>query len=235
MNSRMPPWLARRLPADFRLVIGLLAASGALLAFFLLAGEVREGEATALDGRILLALRQPGNLAVPIGPHWLLPAMRDISALGGVTVMTMLTLAVAGWLLVIRRRGVALRLVAAIGSGALLNTLLKFAFDRSRPDVVPHLVDIHSLSFPSGHAAMSAIVYPTLAVLVARQQRGPARLYPIALAAVLMALIGFSRLYLGVHWPSDVLGGWTAGLGWAALWWTLERGLGGTPPHSQMR
>jgi undecaprenyl-diphosphatase len=102
----------------------------------------------------------------------------------------------------------------------LLSALLKDAFGRARPDLVPHGVEVHTLSFPSGHAMLAAATYLTLGALLARVQPHPrVKTYVLTVAAVLTVLIGVSRVHLGVHWPSDVLAGWCVGAAWALLCW----------------
>jgi len=98
--------------------------------------------------------------------------------------------------------------------------VLKDIMDRPRPDLVSHLVDVQTSSFPSGHATLSAVVYLTIGALLAREQpsRG-LRFYVMAVAILATMLIGCSRVYLGVHWPTDVLAGWAIGSAWAMLWW----------------
>jgi undecaprenyl-diphosphatase len=171
----------------------------------------------ALDRYLLLALRNPADLSDPIGPAWLQRAAVDITALGGHTVLVLLVLAAAALLLLTRRREDAAWLLGATAGAMLLNHLLKAAFARARPDLVDHLVTVVSPSFPSGHALMSAAFYLTLAGLLGRAEgvRTPIRRSLLGLAVMLVVLIGLSRVYLGVHWPSDVLGGWSLGALWA--------------------
>ncbi|MBD3728591.1 MAG: phosphatase PAP2 family protein [Sphingomonadales bacterium] len=199
-----------------RLLLLLLVGAALIAGFLKLAGEMAEGDTSAFDKAFLVALRTPGDLSVPIGPHWLLSAMRDITALGGVTVLTLVSILAVAFLLIRGRWRQAVMTTLATGGGAALGGLLKSLFARPRPEVVPHLVEVNSLSFPSGHSLNSAIVYLTLAVLIARSfEERSARVFTITVAAILVLTIGFSRLYLGVHYPSDVLGGWTLGAAWA--------------------
>ncbi|QYM79454.1 phosphatase PAP2 family protein [Horticoccus luteus] len=169
---------------------------------------------------MLEAFRQPGDPGQTIGPSWLLQVARDISALGGATVLILLTLLVLGYLLLNRGRRTALFLAASIASAYLLSTLLKHAFGRPRPSVVPALAEVSSASFPSGHSLLSSAVYLTMAALLARVVVRPRnRLYFMGSALLLSFLIGVSRVFLGVHYPTDVLAGWAAGAGWATLCW----------------
>ncbi|AUW59024.1 hypothetical protein C1T17_13910 [Sphingobium sp. SCG-1] len=211
---------------DARLLIAFLALCLGLFIFGKLASEVMEGDSMALDHRIISALRVPGDPTTPIGPRWLLRMVRDVTALGGWTVLTLITVAVAGFLMVARRGATALFVIFAIAGGAILSTALKSLFNRPRPDIVAHLVDVHSTSFPSGHAMNSAIVYLTLGALLARTQQVRAlRIYLLLVSIILALMIGASRVYLGVHWPSDVLAGWIVGATWATLCSLLARRL----------
>jgi undecaprenyl-diphosphatase len=141
-------------------------------------------------------------------------------------VLTLLTLATVGYLILIRQRAAALLTVLAIGGGSLFSSLLKSGFDRPRPDLVPHAVEVYSASFPSGHAMLATVTYLTLGALVARVQSSRrVQIYLLLWAVALSLLIGASRVYLGVHWPTDVLAGWCIGTAWAVLCATLELGL----------
>lgn len=206
------------------LVVLLIAFLGWGLAE--VADEVMEGGTHAFDRWVLLALRDPADLAVPRGPRWLQGVARDYTALGGVAVTVLLSAAVVAYLLLVRRWHAAIYVAAAVGSGWGLSGLLKGYFERSRPDVVPHLVEVSTASFPSGHALVSAVTYLTLGALLARlDERRRVKLYVLGAALFLTLLIGLTRIYLGVHWPTDVLAGWTAGTLWALLCWLLARWL----------
>ena len=193
----------------------LLLAAGSL-AFIDLAESVWEEEQHSYDQKILLAMREPGDPADPIGPKWLEEMGRDVTALGGFALLTGLTVASVGLMLLLGRARLALLTAVAITSGMMLSSGLKNLFDRPRPDLVPHGVWVSSASFPSGHAMMSALVYLTLGVLLARTQSSVrVRLYIITLSVVITLGVGISRVYLGVHWPTDVLAGWIVGGLWA--------------------
>jgi len=201
---------------EVRWLIGLAACALGIVLFIHLASEMQEGETLSVDRAILLAMRQPHDLATPIGPHWLAQAMAEITALGSPTILTLVSALVCLYLCVSRRFAMAVFVVAAIGGGALLSALLKGVFLRQRPNVVPHLVDVSTLSFPSGHAMNSAIVYLTLGILLAQVEgRRSVRTFLILTALTLSFIIGISRLFLGVHWPSDVAAGWCVGSTWA--------------------
>ena len=209
------PWLRR---IDSRILLVFLVLIPALVAFGKLASEVMEGDTLAFDRWLLIHLRTPGDLAVPIGPGWLHEAMIDFTALGGGPVLTLITALAAGYLLARRKAAMALYLALAVSAGGVLNTLLKYGFVRERPDVVPHLVEVSSASFPSGHSMNSAMVYLTLAALLARAERSwRVRIFLMTGAIVVTLLVGFSRSYLGVHWPTDVMAGWTVGAAWATI------------------
>ena len=207
--------LIRRL--DVSAVLGLALVAGGLWAFVALASEVTEGDTHAFDEAVLLALRVPNDLADPVGPHWLEVMMRDATGLGGVGILTFVVFASAGWLWLRQDGRTALFLVAATGLGMLLSPLFKSLFERPRPDLVPHGTLVSSASFPSGHSLMAAVTWLTLAVIVARGvEERRLKLYVIALAVLVTLSVGVSRVYLGVHWPTDVLAGWCLGGAWAA-------------------
>ena len=190
------------------------------LIFILIANAVSEGETKYFDLMILKSLRMPGNLHQPIGPEWLEPAMRDITSLGGATVIVIITVVVAGFLILQKNyNAMWLILIATIG-GALVGLGLKELMGRERPPVIFHLVYVNTLSFPSGHSMISAVVYLTQAFLLSHiQKKKSIRVYIITIALILTFLIGISRVYLGVHYPTDVLAGWSIGFAWAFLCW----------------
>jgi undecaprenyl-diphosphatase len=196
-----------------------------VLLFAKLMGMV-QGETRAFDRAILLAFRNSTDLSDPIGPHWLEIILRDVTSLGGATVLTLMTIAVTGFLLIDAKRGAAILVLGSVIGGVVLSSILKLGIDRPRPDLVAHLVEVHTASFPSGHAMLSAVVYLTLGGLLSRVER-PRRIkiYVLSIAVILTLLIGVSRVYLGVHWPTDVLAGWCAGATWAVLCWRAALAL----------
>lgn len=213
-------------------LVVLLVMVGGTWGFIHLADEVREGETQHLDERIVRGLQRPAPAwarvapqTIPIGPRWLQEVGRDITALGGVAVLSLVTAAVTGYLLILRKyHEMWLILIATVG-GLLLSSLLKWIVGRSRPDV-SHFAYVSSSSFPSGHSMLSAVVYLTLGTLLARitpQRR--VKLYFVLVALLLTGLVGVSRVYMGVHYPTDVLAGWSAGLVWALLCWLAARYL----------
>ncbi|WP_308515412.1 phosphatase PAP2 family protein [Sphingomonas flavescens] len=204
--------------SETKLLILLALVAVGLLAFLQIATEVREGETLTMDRAILLWLRSPGQPGTPIGPQWLLKAMTEITALGGGTVLTLLTVLVGAYLLAARRPGTAAFVVVAVAGGAILSTFLKHIFERPRPELVAHLVSVNSASFPSGHAMNSAVTYLTLGTLLAEAEDSRrVRYYLIGTAIFLSILVGVSRIYLGVHWPTDVAAGWCIGSVWALV------------------
>lgn len=203
------------------IVLTVLVVSGIWL-FVGVAGEVMEGDTQAYDEAIVLALRNSADLADPIGPLWLEEIGRDLTALGGVALLTLLTVGVVIFLFLQGTTRAAYFVSIAIIGGIVLGTLLKAFFDRPRPELVPHLSYVYTASFPSGHSLNAAVVYLTLGVLLARlQKRRILKIYIMLFAALLTVAVGISRVYLGVHWPTDVLAGWTAGAVWALFCWSI--------------
>lgn len=212
----LPRFLTRRFETTTLVVLLLMV--GALWAFAAIAVEMREGELTHFDETLLLALRTPGDPSNPIGPPSLEVAMRDLTALGGAVVLVLLSLATAAALAIRRKYFEVAVLAVAIIGGQLVSLLAKAGFSRPRPELVPHSVEVATSSFPSGHSMMAAVTYLTLAVMLSRNEpRRAMKVFYFALAAILAGLVGVSRVYLGVHWPSDVLAGWAAGGAWALM------------------
>lgn len=216
-------WPERRQVA---VLLSVMVMAGGLWGFIELAEEVVQGETHAVDRMILLALRDAGDPSNPLGPRWLEELGRDVTALGSVAVLTILTLTAAGFLLIERRPRTAALVLVGVGGGQVLSSLLKYGFARPRPDLVPPDIYVYTASFPSGHAMMSAITYLTLAILLSRATvSAAAKIYILAVGLALALMVGISRIYLAVHWPTDVLGGWAVGAAWAALWWLVARRL----------
>ncbi|MBD8677711.1 phosphatase PAP2 family protein [Sphingomonas sp. CFBP 13720] len=211
---------ARRFPWS---VAWIAMALAAVMVLLFLASRVVGGDAFAFDARILLMLRQADDVAVPVGSARLASAVRDVTALGSTTVLTLIVVIAALLLTASGRWRTGALVAAATALGGWTNTVIKDVVSRARPDLVPHLMDETSRSFPSGHAANSAIVYLTLATLVLPMVRGRAvRGTIVGAATLLVAAIGASRVYMGVHWPSDVLAGWLFGTLWALGSWQVE-------------
>lgn len=208
-----------RRPLEPTLLLGLLVVLAGHTAFGLLAAWVLSGDTQAFDEAAIELLRPAGGR-----PAWLDERVRDVSALGSDVLLVGLTLAATGALALRgRRREAILVLVLTLG-GFAISLGLKGFFDRPRPEVAAHLSHVESSSFPSGHAMMAAVVYPTLGALVAGLlTRRRDRLHVLLWAVGIALAVGLSRVYLGVHYPTDVLAGWMAGLVWATLCWTIER------------
>ncbi|MBN8938664.1 MAG: phosphatase PAP2 family protein [Rhizobiales bacterium] len=221
---RLPRWSTiRQLVRDeLGLVLALAVVAGGLLAFLSLADLVVEGETAAFDRTLLLAFRQPGDPSIAIGPAWLPTVMRDITALGGVAVLSLIVLFAFSYLILVRKRAAAVFLLVAVLGGLMLSNGLKLVFGRQRPDLIPNAPVELSASFPSGHAMLSAVTYLTLGALLTRVEadRRAASFFPV-IAVILTVLVGTSRVFIGVHWPTDVLGGWSLGAAWAMLCWMV--------------
>ena len=206
------------------IAIGMAAA--ALFALAKLGEEMIQGDTRAFDVRVLLALRTPGHPDDPLGPAWVEEMMRDFSALGGTGVLFLVTLGVVGFLLLKRRRPMAMMMAGSVVTGMVVSQVLKWGFNRPRPDLVPALTRVYAPSFPSGHTTMSAVTYLTIGVLCARAQlRTAVKGYLLGVAIFLTLIVGVSRVYLGVHWPTDVFAGWAGGAAWALLCWLLTLAL----------
>ena len=218
--------VAKRDRLELAILAGALAIITFALLFVQLADAVVAGQTQQIDERILRALRRPDDPAIPIGPKWLRVAALDITSLGAAAVITLTVLAVIGFMLLHGMYRTAAFVVAASAGGWLLNFALKGVIERARPDVVPHLHEVNSLSFPSGHAMTSAAVYLTLGALVMDMTRTRlGKIYCMIVAMLATALVGATRVYLGVHYPTDVLAGWLMGLSWATFCWVVEQWL----------
>ncbi len=219
-------WAGRR-KLERQEITWLLVGLGAcilLFLFILFAGDVMEGDTQALDVRILRALRKADDPSKPIGPDWMELALQDLTALGGPTVLGLVVFAVVGFLVLQARYHTALVILITAISGELLSSVMKRIFMRPRPTVVPHLRHVVSSSFPSGHAMESAIIYLTLGAMLMRvAESRPTKVYCLAMALLLTFLVGVSRVFLGVHYPTDVLGGWILGFVWASLCWLIAQ------------
>jgi undecaprenyl-diphosphatase len=211
---------------EFKILVLFLVLMGAAWGFVLVADRVEEGRTARFDEWAVKALRQADDPAKPLGPPWLAEVGRDLTALGGVAFLSLLTASVAGFLLLRRQYGAMALVLAATLSGLAVSLALKGLYDRPRPVLVPHLAHVYTTSFPSGHAMLSATVFLTLGALLGRLfEERRLKAYFLLVAATLTLLVGVSRVYLGVHYPTDVLAGWTAGLAWAILCWLIARWL----------
>jgi undecaprenyl-diphosphatase len=210
---------------EFGVLVAFAGIAAGIWLFAFIASEVMSGDTQAFDRRIILAMRNPTDHS-PMGPPALLESARDLTALGGATALVLLTVFTSTYLLLDGRKRMALFVYGSVGGGLILSSILKALFHRSRPDIVPYAADVFTTSFPSGHSMLSAVTYLTLGALLARSQRRKRiKAYFLFIAGLLSFLIGLSRIYLGVHWPTDVLAGWTAGASWAIVCWLVARRL----------
>lgn len=200
----------------------VFAIAALVLAFGHIAEEVIEGDATKFDQTILLFFRSFNDLSDPIGPPWVEEMARDITALGSYAVLSVVVCAVIIYLLMAGQRASAFWIFTAVVGGVLLSNALKLVFERPRPDIVAHAARVFTTSFPSGHATLSAITYLTLGALLAGlHETLRFKIYFLSLAILLTIAVGISRIYLGVHDPTDVLAGWCIGAAWAAFCWSI--------------
>lgn len=214
-------WKRLRLPEAVMLAV-LLVIVLVAWGFIELADEVLEGDTQAFDVWVLRSLRTAENLSVPLGPQWLVEMARDLTALGsGAVLLAMITI-VAGYLGLQRKYHAMWLVLGAAVTGLLMSAALKSVFGRERPDAVPHLTEVTSTSFPSGHALMASVVYLTLGALLMRVTSSRRmKLYILTVSVGIAGVIGLTRVFLGVHYPTDVMGGWAAGLAWALLCWVV--------------
>jgi undecaprenyl-diphosphatase len=235
MGARLKAWWEQIGKDRPFLVAGAVAFVLAVGVLAWMAGEAVPGDYVELEGRIMRAFRQPDDLARGLGPPWVTMVVRDITALGGVPVLTLLVALVLGFLVLRRRPRAAWLILFAVAGGAAVTQTIKTLAERERPRIVPHLMQVTSKSFPSGHSMMSSTVYLTLGVLLGQTMaRRREKAYLIGAALLLTVLVGLSRVYLGVHYPTDVLAGWSAGVAWALVfwylaWWLQRRGQLGKP------
>lgn len=222
MASGFSDRLRRAAAIPWGAAIGLVLFCASVWTFVELADDAPEGDYLEWENRILLASRHPDEPARGLGPWWVPEMARDLTAIGSAAVLTLVTVIIVGLLLMRQRARAALLILAASAGGYAVSTGLKEWFARDRPDVVPHLVEEVSASFPSGHSMVSSAVYLTLGVLLGQTvARRREKIYFIGAALLLTGLVGASRVYLGVHYPTDVLAGWAAGTAWALLCWGM--------------
>ena len=225
-------------PTESRILVVAFTFVACVWLFAMLSGHVVAGRTQGFDERVLLALRQAADPAVPIGPRWMLPFAMEFTSLGSGIVLFTVILVVAGYLALERRYHMMWLTIGASIGGMLLSSALKIFFARGRPTIVPHLAVVSSASFPSGHSMIAAVVYLTLGALLARTTRDwRLRSYYLGVAITLTFLVGLSRIYLGVHYPTDVMAGWMGGALWAlgcemgAQALQRRGGLKRSPPH----
>lgn len=217
-------WISRNFETASLAILGIIVC--AVWALAELTDEVVDGSTRTLDESILLFLRTSGDLSDPIGPDWLEEMGRDFTALGGTAVLTLTTVVVSVYFLLKHQWPTMLYILTTVGGGILISGVAKEFFDRPRPELVPHGSIVHTASFPSGHSMMAAVAYLTLGVLLARlQPRLALKIYILSVAVTLTFFVGISRVYMGVHWPTDVAAGWLAGGAWAMVCLFVARHL----------
>lgn len=221
--QRLVRWVGNR---ELSLLLLLFVLCATASGFLALLSAVLEGDTREFDRTVMLALRESSDPSNPIGPGWVEETGRDFTALGGIAVLSLVTLTVCGYLFLARKRHAALLVLVATLGALGLSTLLKDVIDRDRPDLVSHGTRVYTASFPSAHSMHAASVYMTLGALLARvQSRRRIKTFILLVAASTTCIVGVSRVYLGVHWPTDVVAGWSAGVGWATLCWLVARWL----------
>jgi undecaprenyl-diphosphatase len=214
-GRRIAGWIRENF--DLTILLMLMLLAGGLWAFAEVADEVIEGESDAYDKMIVnfFGVGQDAERSAFAQEIW-----RDFTALGGVALLALAAIATGGYLLIRRKVHLLVLLSATVFGGVIWSLLLKALFDRPRPEYATSLSHVITSSFPSGHSMLSAVVYLTLGVMLARTQKQiRIKLYFLAIALTLTFLAGTSRVYLGVHYPTDVLAGWLAGLIWAVFCW----------------
>ena len=222
MSSKIAGWLSDFSHLAKRFEMAFLAAwfalAGSVWSFLAIGNEMHEGELTGYDRWVLEVLRLPGQPHKAIGPHWLMECMRDLTALGGITVLSLVTVLSVIALVGHGRRLQALVLAICVVLAQLSSGLFKDVYERLRPSYAIYGDLPASMSFPSGHSTVATATYLILAVIVSSIETNRSmKALSFAVAAFLSILIGFSRVYLGVHWPSDVVAGWCLGAAWALV------------------
>jgi undecaprenyl-diphosphatase len=229
-GSSQKPWPIATLTwlggHELAVMVGVTLVIAGVWLVIVLAGGVVDGRTSEIDMAILMALREGGDPNNPLGPPWVEEMMRDFTALGGTGLLTLIVGAIALYYVIQGRNREMLVLITAVAGAYLLSYVLKGLFDRPRPEFIPPSEYLYTASFPSGHALLAASTYLTLAGILAQLlPRRRLKAYVLILALFVVLLVGFSRLYLGVHWPSDVLAGWLIGSVWAIAWWLAVRWL----------
>lgn len=195
----------------------LIAAAVCWTGFGLLVWLVLSGRTGGFDDWGLLAART-GDARDFAGSHMLIEIVRDTTALGGVFLRNLFAIGAVVALLFLKLRREAVLFAMTVAGGWIANTALKLLVGRERPQIVPHLMEAGGESFPSGHSFNAAVVYIAMAIAFAALSRRHSVRYTVIGAAMLLsAMVAWSRVMLGVHFPSDVTAGWLGGAGWAFL------------------
>lgn len=211
---------ARFARAEAVLIAALAVVAVLIGAFADIAEDLLEDPGHDWDTSVLVALREAGQPHNPLGPQWFEIAMTDLTALGGVAVLVAISLIVSGFLMLQRRPLAVMTLLTALGGGLAMSQTLKMVFGRERPPVAYRAAEAVNASFPSGHAMLSAVAYLTIGAILAKSmQTTREKLYVMGVALILTFVVGVSRIYLGVHWATDVFGGWSIGAAWATTCW----------------
>jgi undecaprenyl-diphosphatase len=209
-------------------LVMLLLAAALIIIVAKITEELMDGDLADFDRSVLLSLRQPEYPEKPFGPLWLQAAVRDVTALGSTAVLTIFTIGAIGFLALERMFKAALILAISVTGGSIISVAMKLALQRPRPRFAAEFAQTQTFSFPSGHAFLSAVVFLTLGAMLSRvQRREEVQIYIMSAAILLTLSVGVSRVYLGVHWPTDVLAGWCAGAAWAILCWFAAEWLQG--------
>ena len=209
---------------EIAVVTALFVIALGVMAFVELAGDMTRADGQAFD-QAVLAWMQP-VAGDPRGPWWLEKATTDLTSLGGISVLTLFALVAIAFLLLQRKRLSALLLVLGLSGGITLSEGLKALFERQRPPAAYQAVETLNASFPSGHALLATVFYLTLGVMLARAfPRKRLKAFALGVALTVALLIGLTRVYLGVHWASDVFAGWCAGAAWAMALWLVAHAV----------
>jgi len=220
-RTRIIEWLGGH---ELTVLTGMLIVTGGVWIYVALSTAVMGGTLDHFDESVVRSMRQPDDAMQPRGPDWFNEMARDITAMGGYTILLIIILGVSGFLWLNKKYYAMWFLIAATITGYLFMMSLKVIMDRPRPDFVSQLSHTHSASFPSGHSMMAAIVYLTCGALLTRMsEKRRIKFYFLAVPMLITLLVGMSRVYMGVHFPTDVLAGWTAGLVWATACWLMAR------------
>ncbi len=190
--------------------------------FGIVSYAVVEQRTAFLDQRVLMWFRDANDLANPWGPGWFEETVKDLSALGGYPILVLVAIFTLVLLLAAGQAIAALVFVASLVSGSVLSSVLKLLFQRPRPDLVDHLDRTFTASFPSAHAMFGTVAWLMVAAMAARFVPDfRLRNLVISMSVGVALIIGLTRIYLGVHWPSDVIAGWAMGGAWAGFCWVL--------------